>query len=107
MRSKVVLGSSYGSRGLADRERPEPGAATPGVGPELLAEGDPGDVGRQAEHADAEELRAILTRPGSGTTAMDPGEAEVILMILTELFDANTDGKLSIAECANALKAQM
>ena len=56
---------------------------------------------------DAEELRAILTRPGSGNTAMAPEEAEVFLMILTELFDANTDGKLSIAECANALKAQM
>ena len=55
---------------------------------------------------DAEELRAILTRPGSGTTAMDKEEAEVILMILTELFDKNADGKLSVAEVADAIGNQ-
>ena len=55
---------------------------------------------------DAEELRAILTRPGSGNTAMDKEEAEVILMILTELFDKNSDGKMSIAEVATAIQNQ-
>lgn len=55
---------------------------------------------------DAEELRAILTRPGTGTTAMAPEEAEVLLMILTELFDKNMDGKLSVAEVAEAIGNQ-
>ena len=41
---------------------------------------------------DAEELRAILTRPGTGCTAMAKEEAETILFILTELFDKNSDG---------------
>ena len=55
---------------------------------------------------DAEELRAILTRPGTGTTAMASEEAEVLLMILTELFDKNQDGKLSVAEVAEAIGNQ-
>lgn len=55
---------------------------------------------------DAEELRAILTRPGTGCTAMAKEEAETILFILTELFDKNSDGKLSTAEVAEAISNQ-
>jgi len=55
---------------------------------------------------DAAELREILTRPGSGNTAMTTEDAEVFLMILTELFDSNADGKLSIAEVATAIGNQ-
>ena len=57
-------------------------------------------------YIDATELKAILTRPGTGTAAMGDEEAEVILMILTELFDANSDGKLSVAEVCTAISNQ-
>ena len=51
------------------------------------------------------KLKVLLTRPGF-MTAMDDAEAEVIMMITTELFDKNGDGKLSISEVATALEEQ-
>ena len=54
---------------------------------------------------DASELRALLTRPGTGVS-MGEEEAEVILMILTEMFDKNADGKMQIAEVATMLDSQ-
>ena len=37
---------------------------------------------------------------------MGEEEAEVILMILTEMFDKNADGKMQIAEVATMLDSQ-
>jgi len=51
---------------------------------------------------DAAELKALLMRPGNGVPLGDD-MAEAVLMALTELFDKNADGKLSIAEVATAL----
>lgn len=55
---------------------------------------------------DAAELRAILTRPGTGNIAMGEEEAAMILDIMKELFDKNGDGKLSVAECVSMLDSQ-
>lgn len=55
---------------------------------------------------DVAELKAVLTRPGTGTPAMDEAEAAVFLELFTELFDKNSDGKLSVSELTNALESQ-
>lgn len=55
---------------------------------------------------DAAELKGILTRPGSSFVAMGDEEAAMILDLMKELFDKNSDGKLSVAECVSMLDSQ-
>jgi len=56
---------------------------------------------------DKEELKAILTRPGAGFTAVTDEQAETMLEVLTVIFDKNGDGKMQVGEVAEALSAQL
>jgi len=56
---------------------------------------------------DKEELKAILTRPGAGFTAITDEHAETMLSVMSAIFDKNADGKMQISEVAKCLTDQL
>lgn len=103
--SGSATGVSYVAGGTFELASGAVSTVTAPTKAELVAELTAFDVDKNGL-VDKFELKSILTRPGTGATAMSDADADALLATLTMLFDSNADGKLSVAECASAILAQ-